>query len=410
LTKYEQVTSAKVPIQNAVSANIMPPWMPSDVGQPLRFSRQMRSQDRALLLEWLANGTPVGDPKEPPRTDIPPAEVAPTPRADLHLDPGAPYVPKVGQDDDYHCFVMDPFASPGQAASDGNLYITNGMVIPGTKGIVHHSTVYSIPPSLTKIPRALDAAEPGPGYTCFGDALQGMGNQPGVEPVLGWEAPGGPWLLLPNDTAEKVPRGSLLVIQMHYSLLNYHGESDHTTAVLELAKQPPSKIAHTVALSDPPGLHIPAGAADAKQRFTVPVASIEATLALPCASKASCDLSIFGNFPHMHLLGKRVTTSVSGGPVLVDIPHWNFDWQGDYMFQTPVTVHRSDAIAVECHYNNTAANQPAAAAGRPLRDVSWGPGALDEMCLSYLFVIAGRPRAGLGLRLVANRRQSRVTT
>ena len=135
-------------------------------------------------------------------------------------------------------------------------------------------------------------------------------------------------------------------------------------------------------------MHIPAGNPDARQRFSVAVPDIFSQLSLPCSSAGPCELAIFGNFPHMHLFGKSVTTSVASGPILLDIPAWNVHWQSDYQFQSPVVAGQNDSIVVECHYDNSAHNQPILGGQKQVpRDISWGPGALDEMCLSYLFVV-----------------------
>jgi hypothetical protein len=236
--------------------------------------------------------------------------------------------------------------------------------------------------------RALDEADPGPGYACFGDlAAESFDGEDVVQTVLGWEAPDGGWLRPAPGTAIRVRRGSLLVLQMHYSLHGVATEGDRTRAVLELSPTAPERVAFVVALSDPPGLRVPAGVADAGQRFTVSVGAIARAMPRLCGERATCDVLVHGNFPHMHYLGKSISTSVVRGPILLEIPRWDYDWQGAYEFQVPQRLRAQDLLAVECHYDNRDANQPVVAGARlPPRDVGWGLGALDEMCLSYLFV------------------------
>ena len=50
LSDYASVQAHLSLIRGAVSAGTMPPWMPSDSGVPLRYSRKMRPEDRDLLL------------------------------------------------------------------------------------------------------------------------------------------------------------------------------------------------------------------------------------------------------------------------------------------------------------------------------------------------------------------------
>lgn len=58
-------------------------------------------------------------------------------------------------------------------------------------------------------------------------------------------------------------------------------------------------------------------------------------------------LQIWGVLPHMHTLGLALNVqTVSGGDAtcLVDVPQWDFDWQGFYPYTEPVTVSGSDPV------------------------------------------------------------------
>jgi hypothetical protein len=50
-------------------------------------------------------------------------------------------------------------------------------------------------------------------------------------------------------------------------------------------------------------------------------------------------------------------------------------------------VKPGDQLSIECHWNNSAANQPLVD-GKKLepRDVDWGESTTDEMCLGLLYV------------------------
>src|SRR5947209_2275290 len=88
----------------------------------------------------------------------------------------------------------------------------------------------------------------------------------------------------------------------------------------------------------------------------------------------------------MHTRGTMITTSLNGSP-LVELPRWDFHWQQTYQFQTPVTMTAADIITVNCHYDNTQANQPVINGQQlPVRDVTWGENTTDEMCLSFIQV------------------------
>jgi hypothetical protein len=190
-------------------------------------------------------------------------------------------------------------------------------------------------------------------------------------------------LRVPEGTALRIHQGSLLVMQVHYNTLAKNGQGDRSVVQLELSATPPQHELRVVPIANPKQLKIPAGAAAARQLISAPVALLESIMQLPVG-----DLTIYSNAPHMHLLGTRIVTSV-GDTTLVDIPRWDFHWQQAYALQTPLTVHSSDTIQVECTYDNRQANQPVIdGVQQAPRDVTWGEGTLDEMCLSFLTVTA----------------------
>ncbi|MFL5320484.1 MAG: hypothetical protein ACJ790_12560, partial [Myxococcaceae bacterium] len=100
---------------------------------------------------------------------------------------------------------------------------------------------------------------------------------------------------------------------------------------------------------------------------------------------------VFALFPHMHFLGKSVSVSKYSGPntdLLIDIPHWQFPWQGDYLLETPVDFAPGDKLQVRCVFDNSAANQPYVRGQQQQpKTVGWGDGALDEMCLAYVYLV-----------------------
>ena len=86
--------------------------------------------------------------------------------------------------DDYRCFILDP-----ELARDAFLTGTN--VLPGNPDVVHHVILFRVPPAQLDAAQALDDAEPGQGWTCFGNTGFGEGPQLDDAPWLGAWAPGG---------------------------------------------------------------------------------------------------------------------------------------------------------------------------------------------------------------------------
>jgi len=374
LSDYASVKVHAAAIKREVESGKMPPWHPDDDGVPLRFSRKMRPEDRKLLLDWLAAGSREGDPKAASRRMIPPGEVAPPPRADLTLDMGLVYQPSQKLTDDYRCFILD-HAKTSAGGLDADYYLRAGDFLPGNPAIVHHLVVFSVDAANAEALRKKDRDEDGPGYTCFGGA--GVG---GADFVLAW-APGGGVTRFQDDQGLLLRKGSVFVLQVHYNLSNYSGQGDRTQARLEFAATPPQNLVRYVGVANPNGLKIKAMDPDATQAIAAPV-----SLILKYAQLPGQDLTIISDFPHMHLLGKRITASV-GNQLILSISDWDFHWQGSYQFKQPFVAHNSDLITVECHWDNSPANQPIIGGTQQIsKDVSWGEGTSEEMCVAFFGV------------------------
>jgi tetratricopeptide (TPR) repeat protein len=94
-------------------------------------------------------------------------------------------------------------------------------------------------------------------------------------------------------------------------------------------------------------------------------------------------------YPHAHYLARdmRITMTPPGGAprTILHIPEWDFHWQQDYRFVSPIPMPAGTEIAMLYTFDNTASN-PHNPRRPPVR-VRAGPRAVDEM-------------AELGLQLV----------
>jgi hypothetical protein len=82
----------------------------------------------------------------------------------------------------------------------------------------------------------------------------------------------------------------------------------------------------------------------------------------------------------MHLHGTDIKVSVerAGGDstCAIDIPHWNFHWQGFYYYRQPITVAAGDVAHLACSFDNSSGSAP----------LTWGEKTSDEMCLAFVYV------------------------
>jgi len=374
LTTYAAAKAYSPLIKGQVETGEMPPWPPSHQSVPLRYSREMAPVDKQILLDWIKDGALEGDPAAKSRVTVSPPEVPASPKADLVLDMGVTYQPNKSLSDDYRCFVLDPNPS-GTGGMPEDAWLKAGVVKPGNQAIDHHVIVFLINPSSVAAVKKKDADEAGPGYSCLGGP--GTNN---TAFLLGW-APGGVPIRLRQDEGMPIKKGSIFVMQVHYNVHNDNGKGDRTTAEIELTKTPPPYLVYSLPLANPDGLKIPAGDPDAIQTIVAPVGFILKQLKLP-----GNELTIQSVTPHMHLLGSEINTLVGSQP-LVHIPKWKFHWQQSYQLAEPFVAQSNQSLILECHYNNTAENQPVIGGKKsPPREVTWGEGTEDEMCLSFIGV------------------------
>jgi hypothetical protein len=338
----------------AVEERRMPPWMPDPECHELAHSRRLPDKAVAVFSGWqkgdFARGS-ESDYQPPGAVD---AVVLGEP--DLALSPSESYTPNTKLADDYRCFVLPQ-------AFDEESYVTATTVSPGVVHEVHHVILYAIEASDVAAAQALDAAEEGPGYTCFGGPLIG-----GAQNVGGW-VPGMVANVAPEGTARVLPKGAQLIMQVHYNLSHTMEQglhADRTTARLWLMKagQKPEYRLTTFPLANL-DIAIPAGEANSVQTrmLTAPIAG-----------------TLVGVLPHMHTRGTHIEVTLKRDEqedmCLVRVPAWDFHWQQGYRYKEEAYVElaRGDRLELTCVYDNSDND----------KDVYWGEGTSDEMCLNYL--------------------------
>jgi hypothetical protein len=168
--------------------------------------------------------------------------------------------------------------------------------------------------------------------------------------------------------AKKIPKGSSLVFQMHYTP-NGVEQSDRSSVGLVLSKQPPAQEMHTRAVTQR-FILIPAGAANHK------VTSV---------STFTRDAELYSLMPHMHLRGKdfeyRVTYPDGKNEVLLSVPRYDFNWQSVYRLRQPLKLPAGSKIECTAHFDNSAdnPNNP-----DPKKLVTWGDQTWEEMMIGFV--------------------------
>jgi len=242
---------------------------------------------------------------------------------------------------EYQYFVADPGFTE-------DTWIQAAEVFPGNRQVVHHAIVFIRPPEL--------------------DPSQGMG-------WLTAYVPGQSILSLPEGQAKLVPAGSKFIFQMHYTPTGREQE-DRTRVGLLLAD--PAKVTEQVIsmLVINRDFEIPPGADNHR---------IDAVVdRFPKGSR------LLAISPHMHLRGKSFRFNVRQGDksrILLDVPHYDFNWQHIYALETPLEL--KDGISIHCtgHFDNSENNlvNP-----DPSAVVRWGDQTWEEMMLGFMEISVPR--------------------
>lgn len=347
LDRFEAATMWAPAMRAAIESRTMPPFYADGSGAcgDLRDEGWLSDEELALVGRWIDGGMPRGEGVEP--TFPLPSHLE---RVDREVAMERAFTSSLPWGDEYRCFVLDP-------GIDEDAFLTAYEVVPGEPSIVHHVIAFSpADPDAEAQARAMDGADGRDGYPCYGDAAV-----PATF-VLEW-GPGQGAVTLPEGTGLRLPAGRSLVLQVHYST---RGEAlpDRTAVRLTLAPSVDTE-AHTVVLFD--------------SSFSLAPRLAETRVSF--STRMFAPMTIHAALPHMHTLGRSIRVSVRRGggdapaSCLLDVPRWDFDWQRQYGYATPVSLAPDDVVDVDCVFDTRERDAP----------VTFGWGTADEMCLAFLY-------------------------
>lgn len=339
LEDYKSLKSRSAMIRGVVESGIMPPWFAKDKGaSPWKNDRTIPATDKKELLTWLNGPMPEGDSKDAP--------------APLAYNPNW----KIGLPD-----AVFKMPRPISIKAEGIMAYQNVMVTtdfaedkwvqrlevkPSAPQVVHHVLIFVYPPNARS--RGFD----------------------GLEEISGFFAayvPGNNTLIYPDGFAKKLPKGSRLKFQIHYTP-NGTATEDLTQLGLTFSKTAPKHEVHTVGIVNL-ALNIPPGA---------PKHPVNAVLSVPQEAK------ILSLMPHMHVRGAACRYDLIRNDkrtTLLDIPRYDFNWQLAYDYRSHLDVGPGDKIEFTAWYDNSPQNPNNP---DPTKTVRWGLQTADEMHLGYM--------------------------
>jgi hypothetical protein len=424
LTDVESVLAHARAAKVAVVNKTMPPWMPGGSTPKLRDERKLSPEEIAIIANWQWAGAPLGKPEAYKPNAL---SIAKTLRADLEFDTGHDFVPDISLTDEYRCFIVEPKVKTER-------FMTAYDIKPGNRKLVHHVVIFQVDQAAGETAKKLEQNNGSRGgYPCFGGP--GIPNNNGWR-ILGTWVPGSGAVRLPEQSGARLKPVEVLVLQMHYNMLGIAKndiQSDRTSVKLELAdtEAPTKPMVSLVSVapvnipcqgdypSDPKspcnrdyalaqkrsagdktsvGINHPLSLHYCKHKLEEytsenpsgkSMTSCEYTFDFSDEDKKGPQWMYYGALGHMHLLGRHfkleVIRKTQEQHTLLEIPAWDFHWQGSYWLEQPIEMLDGDTLKISCEYNNTSQNQPFINQARvEPRFVLWGESTLDEMCATVV--------------------------
>ena len=340
LETYADVIEHAGMIKKQVDRGAMPPWFAAKSGPQDHTwlnDRSLSDSDKTDLLAWLNSDRPTGN-----------AADAPLPR---HFTEEW----LIGKPD-----VVYQIPRPVQVKAEGIMpyqtqtveteftedrWVRGYEIQPTARAVVHH-VIVRIHPKGTTLKEAGDGADGF--YAAY--------------------VPGNSFRLLPEGFAKRLPAGSKISFQIHYTP-NGHATQDQLKIGFVFAPQPPQYEVHVASLAKP-SLNIPPGEANHIEVAETPLPS---------------NMMFMSFMPHMHVRGKafkyELITPDGKTETLLDIPRYDFNWQIQYQYSQPKFIPAGSTVRITAAYDNSTGNP---ANPDPTKTVRWGQQTYDEMMIGYV--------------------------
>jgi hypothetical protein len=355
LENYQQAKTWATQIKEYTARKLMPPWKAVAGHGDFHDARGLTDTQIATLARWADTGAAPGDlnrapsPPKFPSADawsLGTPDLVVQPVGDYHLGPEGPDV--------YRNFVIP-------AEFDEDRYVRAIEFKPGNRAIVHHVVAY-IDPKRASL--ELDGKDSEPGYTVPGVGIGILNSMWGEVWV-----PGRTPRFMPAGVGVRIPKGSKLVMQVHYHR-NGAPQTDRTKMALFFSKEKPERIVTVFPVSN---YNFELQPGNSRQ-------VVKASMTVPA------DIHVRTMFPHMHLLGRemKVTATLPDGTKkpLIFVNDWDFNWQETYEYKQAVALPAGSRIDMEAVYDNSERNPHQVLS--PPRKIRFGEQTTDEMCMAIM--------------------------
>jgi hypothetical protein len=334
----------------------MPPWHADPAFGRFVNDSRLTDGERRLIDEWVENGSPEGDSADlppPPEFD---GEWA-IPQPDLIVTMPQPFTVPAKGTVPYKLFRTD-------VSFDEDRWLIGAEGRPGNKAVVHHLLLFYVPPG------------------------ERISPEMPLFNVLGAYVPGLPTGVLPPGVARRIPAGSKLAFQLHYTP-NGSEQIDQSSVGLLFTDAKNVKKSLEVGMSLNFLFRIPPGDKDYR---------VEAS------HRFGEDTLLFTLQPHMHLRGKsfRFDAIYPDGrqETLLDVPRYDFNWQLTYALAEPKLLPEGTTLHCTAAFDNSADNL---SNPDPRATVMWGDQTWQEMMIGAFDFFPAEQDLSLGRPQVVRR-------
>jgi hypothetical protein len=391
---YKDVRPWARSIREKVLTREMPPWHADPRYGEFRNDARLSQKEIDTIVAWVDQGAKEGDPKDlPPLPEfingwhIGKPDVVLSMAEEYTVEPNAP--------DNYINFFI-----PTNFKEDK--WIQAAEIHPGNKKVVHHVIAFIQTPemiarlrdpnqrrsslggaqsifykdgTLFRVKMDAPVIDDGANAPNGGSVFKRRIGEEGTDPfsiLLAGYAPGKDPDIYPAGMAKKVPAGSVIMLQMHYS--SFRGaldkpEKDRTSVGLIFAKEPPQKRVMTLGVQNH-YFKIPPGAENHE---------------VTASYTFDRDVQLLDYMPHMHLRGKDMKYEViypdGKRETLLWVPKFSFNWQTMYRLKNPVNIPKGTRMIITAHFDNSPKNKYNP---DPTKAVRWGDPTYDEMMIGWM--------------------------
>ena len=339
MSSHAMVRGFSPMIREVVMTQRMPPGqIDGHIGLPMANVSGLSIQEKRKLVSWIDEGARKDGGLDPLEGVGSEGSKFILGEPDLIVEVPAQSIPATG--------IIDYRYVPVSLGLDEDVWISGMEFLPGDRSVLHHVIAYLTSPA----DKTAKASSAGTGENIAGFA-------PGRQPDYFGE-----------DSGRLIPRGSNLLLQMHYTTSGRE-TVDSTRVGIYLHKSPPA--------------YVMSGGVVGQRRFMVPPGVKEHKL--EAVEEIERDALLYQLTPHMHFRGKyfSYTAEYPDGKseVILSVPKYDFNWQYSYRLDEPLFLPAGTKLIARGAMDNSDRNP---GNPDPSKPVFFGLQTMHEMFFGFI--------------------------